>query len=42
MRSPERYLLVDPGALEGATLEHALSADSWFVTQGDSDIDRPW
>jgi GNAT superfamily N-acetyltransferase len=42
LREPERYLLVDPGGLEPRALDTALSADSWFVTHGDSDIDRPW
>jgi hypothetical protein len=42
LRTPERYLLVDPGGLQAQTLETVLAADSWFVTQGDSDIDRPW
>jgi FkbH-like protein len=42
MRQPSRYLLVRPGPLEGATRERLLSADGWFVTHGDSDIDRPW
>lgn len=42
LRAPERYLLVDPGPLDGLALDQVLSADSWFVTQGDSDIDRPW
>jgi hypothetical protein len=42
VRAPERYLLVDPGGLDETALTQALSADSWFVTQGDSDIDRPW
>ena len=42
LREPERYLLVDPGDLEPRTLDTVLSADSWFVTHGDSDIDRPW
>jgi hypothetical protein len=42
LRQPQRYLLIDPGPLAGAALEQALAADSWFVTQGDSDIDRPW
>jgi hypothetical protein len=42
LRAPERYLLVDPGGLEPQALDTVLSADSWFVTQGDSDIDRPW
>ena len=42
LRQPSRYLLVDPGPLSGDALDLVLSADSWFVTQGDSDIDRPW
>jgi len=42
LREPERYLLIDPGGLEPRALDTALSADSWFVTHGDSDIDRPW
>jgi malonyl CoA-acyl carrier protein transacylase len=42
MRQPERFLLVDPAPLSGRALEHVLSPDAWFVTQGDSDIDRPW
>jgi FkbH-like protein len=40
-RAPERYLLVRPGGLTAAIRPHALMASSWFVTQGDSDIDRP-
>jgi acyl carrier protein len=42
LRAPERYLLVDPGGLDAGATAVTLSADSWFVTQGDSDIDRPW
>jgi hypothetical protein len=42
MQQPERFLLIDPAPLAGTTRDRALSADSWFVTQGDSDIDRPW
>jgi hypothetical protein len=42
LRQPERFLLVDPGGLSDATLAVVLSPDTWFVTQGDSDIDRPW
>jgi len=40
-REPTRYLL----ALlpEGDPLSgHILDADRWLITQGDSDIDRPW
>ncbi len=42
LRKPERFLLVDPGPLSGAALAQMLSPDSWYVTHGDSDIDRPW
>jgi FkbH-like protein len=42
MRAPERYLLVDPGGLDRDAAAQVLSADNWFVTHGDSDIDRPW
>ena len=42
LRKPERFLLIDPGPLSGPARERVLSASSWFVTQGDSDIDRPW
>jgi hypothetical protein len=42
MRQPERFLLVDSGSLAGASLDSLLSQESWFVTHGDSDIDRPW
>lgn len=42
LRKPERFLLVDPGPLSGQARERVLSAANWFVTQGDSDIDRPW
>ncbi len=42
LRQPERFLLVDPGPLSGQSRDRVLSPESWFVTQGDSDIDRPW
>jgi hypothetical protein len=42
LRDPRRYLLVDPGGLAGTALERVLGADHWFLTQGDSDVDRPW
>lgn len=41
LRTPERHLLVDPGPLAEPALSTVLSADAWYVTQGDSDIDRP-
>ena len=42
LRQPSRYLLVDAGPLAGETLDLVQSPAAWFVTQGDSDIDRPW
>ena len=42
LRQPERYLLVDTEGLSGGTLDTILSPEAWFVTHGDSDIDRPW
>jgi hypothetical protein len=42
LRRPERFLLVDTEGLSGETLDTVLSPDAWFVTHGDSDIDRPW
>jgi len=42
LRRPERFFLVDPGSLSGSLLDSVLAADNWLVTQGDSDIDRPW
>jgi hypothetical protein len=40
-REPTRFLLVRPGQLDADLAGHLLRADAWFVTQGDSDIDRP-
>jgi hypothetical protein len=42
LRQPSRFLLVRPGPLEGRDREKLLGAAGWYVTQGDSDIDRPW
>jgi hypothetical protein len=42
LREPTRFLVVSPGDVEGPKLSQLLSAGNWFVTQGDSDIDRPW
>lgn len=42
LREPQRHLLVDPGRFQGAERATLLDPSSWFVTQGDSDIDRPW
>jgi hypothetical protein len=41
-REPGRYLLVYPGRLDEATFAWLRDPAGWFVTQGDSDIDRPW
>jgi FkbH-like protein len=42
LREPGRFLLVSPGPLQGAQRASVLSSAAWLVTQGDSDIDRPW
>ncbi len=42
LREPSRFLLVRPGPLEGREREDLLRGDGWYVTHGDSDIDRPW
>ena len=42
LRQPTRHLLVDPVRLSGRVRDGVLAPDAWFVTQGDSDIDRPW
>jgi hypothetical protein len=40
-REPTRFLLVSTGAGPGDVEEELLSPSAWFVTRGDSDIDRP-
>jgi hypothetical protein len=42
MREPSRYLLVRPGPLADGARARLLDPDGWYVTHGDSDIDRPW
>jgi hypothetical protein len=42
MREPSRYLLVRPETIDDRLRRQLLDPDGWFVTQGDSDIDRPW
>jgi nucleoside-diphosphate-sugar epimerase/acyl carrier protein len=42
MREPTRYLLVRPETVDDRLRRQLLDPDGWFVTQGDSDIDRPW
>lgn len=41
MREPGRFLLVNPGELPEEARRQVLAGKEWFVTQGDSDIDRP-
>jgi GNAT superfamily N-acetyltransferase len=41
-RDPERFLLVRADPPDPDHRRRLLSPDAWFVTQGDSDIDRPW
>jgi hypothetical protein len=42
LRKPERLLLVDAGTLPAAIRDTVSNAANWLVTQGDSDVDRPW
>ena len=42
LRPPTRYLLVRPGPREQNLTPLLLDGSRWLVTQGDSDIDRPW
>jgi acyl carrier protein len=41
-REPTRFLLVRQCRASDAQRRQLLSAGSWLVTMGDSDIDRPW
>ena len=41
LRSPERFLLIQPGDLTETERDSVLTGDNWYVTQGDSDLDRP-
>lgn len=41
IREPRRFLLVNPGDLPPEARRQVLAGSDWFVTQGDSDIDRP-
>jgi NAD(P)-dependent dehydrogenase (short-subunit alcohol dehydrogenase family)/acyl carrier protein len=40
-REPTRYLLVSTGGLSESDREMVLTESNWFLTQSDSDIDRP-
>jgi hypothetical protein len=41
-KEPTRFLLVATGAVSAQVSSIVLSPERWFVTLGDSDIDRPW
>ena len=41
-REPTRVFLVAPGGLSQQMRDTVLSPESWLITMGDSDIDRPW
>jgi hypothetical protein len=41
LRQPSRYLLVRPGPVDGEQRRRLLDGNSWYVTHGDSDVDRP-
>jgi hypothetical protein len=41
LREPSRFLLIDTGGLSAHELSLVTSPDNWYLTQGDSDIDRP-
>jgi hypothetical protein len=42
LRAPGRFLLAYPGRLPEEPRRRLLAAEDWLITQGDSDIDRPW
>ena len=41
-RDPGRFFLIYPHGLTDDEASVALDGTQWLVTQGDSDIDRPW
>jgi hypothetical protein len=41
LRKPNRFLLIDAEQVSESELALLTSADNWYLTQGDSDIDRP-
>jgi hypothetical protein len=41
-KEPTRFLLVATGAVSAQVSSVVQSPEQWFVTLGDSDIDRPW
>jgi len=42
LREPTRFFLVSAGGISSEVSRAVLSPAHWFITQGDSDIDRPW
>ncbi|MBM4000071.1 MAG: hypothetical protein FJ297_11135 [Planctomycetes bacterium] len=41
-RPPTRHLLVRPQHPDPGVAANVMNGDGWFLTMGDSDIDRPW
>ena len=41
-REPSRVLLVTTNGLPKELVQTVCSVDNWYLTMGDSDIDRPW
>ena len=41
-REATRYFLVSTKGADESVAEAMRTPDAWFITQGDSDIDRPW
>ncbi len=41
-RTPTRFLLVSTEGLEESEVELLSGMDNWYLTMGDSDLDRPW
>jgi hypothetical protein len=41
-KKPTRFLLVATGGVPAEVSRVVLSPEQWFITFGDSDIDRPW
>ena len=41
-REATRFLIASTEGIEEAEVELLSSIDNWYLTMGDSDIDRPW
>jgi hypothetical protein len=41
-KKPSRFLLVATGGVSAEVQRAVVSPEQWFITFGDSDIDRPW